>query len=132
MTMSQSQFDDGLDRYGADLDRWPPALRSEAVRLIEISAEARASRDAMAAVESFLRSTAHRAKPPVDAVAARAIRHRQIRPARPATRRAAWAAAAATALFLGLVIGNVLPQHDGNPNHLMSAAFDPMEFANVD
>lgn len=53
--MTLSQFIDALDRYGSALDRWPPAERDAARRLLEQSAEATVEWTEAVQLEQFIR-----------------------------------------------------------------------------
>ena len=52
MTLDQLQHD--LDRHGADLSLWPPALRAEAERLMADDAAARAAGDKAGRIDALL------------------------------------------------------------------------------
>jgi hypothetical protein len=47
-------FQDLLDRYGADLDRWPTAEAEQAKRFLLVSSEARSAQRALARLESWI------------------------------------------------------------------------------
>jgi hypothetical protein len=55
--MTPRRFARLLDTHGADPARWPQACRGAALALLDSSAEARAMRDAAAALDAALRSS---------------------------------------------------------------------------
>lgn len=131
MPMDLPDFEDGLDRFGADLATWPAALRSPASALIESSAAARATQADLREIEDLLR----RDRPTsldTGVVASRAMRHRQDRPVRRAVRRTGWAAAAVIALILGLFVGGIGPDREDAPDHAITTAFEQLAPIDVD
>ena len=130
--MEKRAFDESLDRFGGDLGRWPVELAADAAALLAVSPEAQRAKAGMDELESWLRAGARRSVPTAQAadrvsnMAATAMRHRQLGPARP-VRRAAWSAAAAAALVLGVLVGNVaasIDTHDDSPDQLVAGALD--------
>lgn len=71
--MSLEAFEDGLDRYGADLARWPEALRPPAERLLAESSPARAAWHDAGLIDDFLASRSEAGSQPdlVDKILAR-------------------------------------------------------------
>lgn len=133
--MNLSQFEDNLDRFGADMSAWPAALRAPAADLAATDPAARAALRTMQEIEAVFAvpPPAAAETSPASALAARAMRHRQIQPVRPAIRRAAWASAAAAALVLGVFIGDLAPrQRDESPSTVFAAAFDMPSDDNVE
>ena len=124
--MELSTFEDLLDLHGGDLARWPADARPAADALLASSTEARALRDAMAQVETVLRlSSAPADAGGLDAIAARATRHRQETPVRRFAVRAGWAVAATIVLLVGLSVGAHAPiEHDVSPGSVMASALD--------
>lgn len=55
-SMTLEEFDLALQRYGGDLERWPPGARDHAVRLLAASSEAAAALREARAFEQYLRS----------------------------------------------------------------------------
>ena len=123
--MELSTFEDLLDLHGGDLARWPTDARG-ASDLLAGSAEARALREAMAEVETVLRLSSTPAEVGgLDAIAARATRHRQETPVRRFVVRAGWAVAATIVLLVGLSVGAHAPiEHDVSPGSVMASALD--------
>ena len=132
--MELSTFEDLLDLHGGDLARWPSDARVAANALLAGSAEARALRDGMAEVEAVLRrSSTPVAAGGLDAIAARATRHRQETPVRRSALRASWAAAATIVLLVGLWIGAYAPvEHDASPDRVMASALGAGGAADVE
>ena len=133
--MDRQAFEDALDRFGGDFGRWPPDLRGEAERLLASSPEARALKAEMDAVEACLRPTAMSSTPamPFNGFAAVAMRRPQVRSAQRVARRAAWGAATAAALLLGVAIGNL--QFEGqpeSPDQVVARALDVPGSVDVD
>lgn len=121
--MNLAQFELFLDRHGADIEQWPLKDRHAARALAEHSTPARAALAAMRDIEAELRSPAPReAAEAINAIAAGAIRHPQIK-THVNRQRAIWSAAAAAALLLGSAIGAFAPQDEISPSRLMSASF---------
>lgn len=116
--MNMEQFEHALDRYGSDVSRWPPALRTEAARLV--ASDDGAGRRA-AAAQQLEATLADAVKPmPVDAALIGRIMAGIDGGARPdvglhaTPRLAAWVGAAMIAfLSAGYVAGTLLPASDG-------------------
>ena len=136
--MDTRAFEEGLDRYGADLGRWPNDLRAAARDLLGRSAEAEAALAAMAEVEAFLQTSPLETGSPADLtipndIAAAAMRHPQVRRMSPMARNARWAAAAAAALVLGVLVGNVrLETIDASPDQVVAGALEATGTVDVD
>jgi len=113
--MTYNQFEQALDRFGSDLDRWPPAMRAEAEALMAGNTRARQMLSEAARLDTLLADTVRPAA--LDAASIGAIiagirtdRHREIT-VRPTRRLAAWSGAAMAAfLAIGFVIGFAMPQ----------------------
>ncbi|WP_374385074.1 hypothetical protein [Dongia sp.] len=58
-----AEFEAGLDRYGADLSRWPPEIRAAGEALFVQSAEAKAAWHDARLVDEFLLSRADTSPP---------------------------------------------------------------------
>lgn len=113
--MTLSDFEDGLDRYGGALHRWPPAERAEAARMIASDARARALMADMEEIEAAWHTSGRPHEIPSlpnSSLAARAVANRQIGSLRrrDAFRRSGttigWTSAAAAALIVGVVLGD--------------------------
>ena len=131
--MTPQAFDDLLDRHGGDAARWPPESRDQAERLLRVSHEARCALAAMREAEQLLGLL--RAAPQGDAstVAARAMRHPQRQPARLAALRVGWAAAAAAALAIGILVGGTTgADHDDDAPLAFATVLGSSEAAYVD
>ncbi len=131
--MNLISFEDHLDRYGGDLARWPAEIRAAAVVFLEATPEARGMLRAMEDVEAVLRA---KLTPlfAVDRIAAIATRETQLSSRRWLTRKAAgWSAAAVFALFLGCMLGGIVPQqHDESPEVVVAASLDASGAIDVD
>lgn len=55
--MMDEQFKNCLDRYGGDLDAWPPEIAAAARRLLAVSPAAQALLDETAEIERVLRES---------------------------------------------------------------------------
>jgi hypothetical protein len=104
--MTLERFAALLDAYGADPERWPDAERDEARALLDRSADARARRDAAAALDALLdrATTVQPARGLAERILADAPRPRVVPLRRPLRRQIAavvgLAAAASLALWL--------------------------------
>jgi hypothetical protein len=111
--MTRDEFEAGLDRYGGDLSRWPPALRREAEALAAADGQAAAALDAAKRLDALIAEVA--APETADAaLIGRIVSHDRQRRSeaelRPTRRLAAWAVAGAVAtLMLGFVAGALIP-----------------------
>lgn len=130
--MDLADFEDGLDRYGADLTRWPSVARSAAEAFLEHSAEGRAALRAMAEVEAVLRSDRAPSTQGAATLAARAMRHVQDRPLHRMARGAGWAVTVTLALVLGLLVGGGTSEREDGPDHVMAASFETLGQTDVD
>ena len=132
--MDLTAFEDGLDRYGGDLLRWPAELRAGAEAVLRIDAAARAELAALEAAESGLRAARrpHERSPAIARLAAAASRGRQTGPGTRVARRTAVAATMAAALAVGVVLGGLLPDRSGETAGLAEAALSVPEPGDVD
>lgn len=64
--MTEDDFQKHLDRFGGDLERWPPALAASARALLARSPGAQARLDAMVAMELALAEAGAGEEPPDD------------------------------------------------------------------
>ena len=132
MMMDLATFEDGLDRFGADLSAWPAADRAAGTTCLAADPAARAALAEAQQVETLLRAQ-RQAPPALDAFATRAMAHPQARRVPLAARRAGWAAAAAAALVLGLYVGGIaVSQHEDTPEALMASGTDMLSPIDVD
>ena len=129
--MDQTEFEDGLDRFGGDLGAWPANLQAGAEALLARSAAARQAHRAMGTAERVLATTRPRIGD-VTMVAARASRPRQERPAVRALLRVGLATGFLSTLLVGLLVGGHLTGADDTPDHVLQAAFSTTETPNVD
>jgi len=115
--MNINEFERAIDRYGGDLDKWPPVLRVEAEALVR--GDGRAARTlADAARLDGLLAEAVREAPVGAALVGRILSggdaHRDAT-VRPTGRLVAWAVAAMAAfLVVGFVIGLAVPDTTGD------------------
>jgi hypothetical protein len=117
-TMTREEFETALDRYGGDLSRWPPAVRTEAEKLTASDLQAAAALRAAQKLDALVTEIA--APTPADAALIGRIvshnhsRHRDIE-LRPTRRLAGWAsAAAALMLIAGFAAGAVVAPDTSN------------------
>ncbi len=115
--MTYDEFEEGVSRYGGDLDKWPAAMRAAATAAAK---EARTAR-LLAEAERLDRLIGEAAAPaPLDAARVGAIvagignGRRHDVAVRPTGRLVAWSGAAMVAfLAIGFVIGLALPADQG-------------------
>jgi hypothetical protein len=116
--MNRQEFDDALNRFGGNLERWPDDLRIAAEQLVVIDPKAASELAGLRQMEGTI--SASLSPQPVDAALLGRLTSRiKGRGAteitlRPTGRLAAWAGAATlTALMIGFVAGVVAPQDLG-------------------
>lgn len=131
--MTPREFAAALERWGADMARWPEAERAAAVCLLDRSAEARTRLREAARLEGFIR-----ANDPAGGLDAAALARveRCVRARLPASapRRGGpgwpevgrrwlprFAVSIATAAALGLIIGDLLPVYADRPGSPIEA-----------
>ncbi len=129
--MDQTEFENGLDRYGGDLGAWPAGLRAQAEALLARSAAAQRAHRATGTAERVLAATRPRMGD-VTSTAARASRARQERPATRALIRAGLATGFLSTLLIGILVGGHLTGAEDTPDHVLQAAFSTAETPNVD
>jgi len=116
--MTRDEFDAGLDRYGGDLSRWPPALRQRAEALTAADSQAAAALTTAGRLDTLLAEVT--ASEATDAALIGRIvsrgRHTQHETVLKPTRRlAAWAAAGVAAtLAAGFIAGALVPADQSN------------------
>jgi hypothetical protein len=115
--MTREQFLAALDRYGGDLQRWPPSLRGEAAAIVARDAKAAAALDRQVRLDVLLAGAL--APEPVDAaLIGKILARRQSaegRSLQPTGRAIGWVSAALAAmLFIGFAVGAYLPADDGS------------------
>jgi anti-sigma factor RsiW len=131
--MNLAAFEDHLDRHGGDLARWPADLRETAAAFLAATPRAAAMHRAMTEVEATLKSMRVASSERGAAVAAVAMRQRQVAPQRGVARAAGWSAAAAVALFLGCMLGGLAPQpSEESVAGVLAASLDPTGAIDVD
>ena len=121
--MTVDDFNDLLDRCGADPARWPPGAQVAAQRLLMASEPARAAHAALGAAEAALAMTRARDDGPAD-FAARAMLAPQVphwASAAARRRSVSLAVAASLVLSVGLAEGAWGPRSD-DPSQVLSAA----------
>lgn len=76
--MTMTQLQSAIDAHGADLNRWPAELRSEAAALIANQPEARALLEAALTLDAALRNSSGVKAPTglADRIVAEALRRR--------------------------------------------------------
>ena len=108
--MTLEEFEAALDRWGGKLEAWPAAEQSAATALLDASAAARRSLDAMLAVERALARTSRRELPGLDGLAARVTAQPQEeQPGGARAWRLRYAAIAVALLAAGYVYGALTP-----------------------
>lgn len=120
-------FEDGLDRWGGALATWPLDARRDAEALLAGSASARALHASMIEVERALALPLAGDAGFTDfaGIATRRAQERSRR-ASPMVRRAGWGAAAAAALVLGIMAGNIdFGGRDDSPDQVLAVALGP-------
>ncbi len=131
--MDQTEFADGLDRYGADFRAWPVGLQEGAAALLARSVSAQQAHRATRAVEQVLAATRPRSGTATAILAARASRRRQERPAARALLRVGLAVGFLSTLVVGILVGGSLATTpDDAPDHVLQAAFSTTETPDVD
>jgi hypothetical protein len=120
------EFLEDLDLFGGDLSAWPADKKAEAEKLLQKSQTARAHLSAMQDAERMFVAGRVTEMSNAEAVAARAMRSRQVRPSTIAVRRVSWAVAGSLALAFGLVIG-IFPFGE-HPSDVVGAAL----WSNID
>ena len=135
--MDIAGFEDNLDRYGGDLERWPTRERTAADELLAVSSAAQALLAEMRVVEVALvrASSMQPDKGDIDRLVARASAGHQETRARRMVLRAGVGTAAAAALALGILVGGLWPApatHDMSPDRVLAAALDTGGAGDVD
>ena len=130
--MDQTEFEDGLDRYGGDLGAWPAGLQDDAAALLVRSVAAQQAHRATRALEQVLAATRPRLRDVAATLATRASRRRQDGPATRAFVRFGLAAGFLSTLVIGILVGGSLVVPDDTPDHVLQAAFSTTETPDVD
>jgi len=116
--MTRDQFDAGLDRYGGDLSRWPPALRQQAEALTAADSQAAAALTAARRLDTLLTEVAAPTAADAALIGRIVSRGRQARSEtvlKPTRRLAAWATAGVAAtLMIGFIAGALIPADQSN------------------
>lgn len=116
--MTRDEFDAGLDRYGGDLSRWPPALRQQAEALAAADSQAAAALTTAGRLDALLAEVA--ASEATDAaligrIVSRGRQTQRETVLKPTRRLAAWAAAGVAAtLMAGFIAGALVPADQSN------------------
>jgi len=116
--MTRDEFDAGLDRYGGDLSRWPPALRQQAEALTAADSQAAAALATAGRLDALLAEVATSEAADAALIGRIVSRGRQAQREtvlKPTGRLAAWAAAGVAAtLMIGFIAGAVIPADRSN------------------
>ena len=111
--MTRDEFDAGLDRYGGDLSRWPPALRQQAEALTADDNQAAAALAAASRLDSLLAEVAASEAADAALIGRIVSRGRQAHGEtvlKPTRRLAAWVTAGVAAtLMAGFIAGALIP-----------------------
>jgi len=116
--MTRDEFDAGLDRYGGDPSRWPPALRQQAEALAAADSKAAAALTTAGRLDALLAEIS--ASEATDAaligrIVSRGRQTQRETVLKPTRRLAAWAAAGVAAtLMAGFIAGALIPADQSN------------------